>query len=226
MAEVLNCSQNGYHGGIVDCLPAIKVQSCSNTLKDMKFDLYNQASLRNDPSTARLEVQQSIGPGAYHLDNMNECECELKKAREIQLSQPAINFSGGKGWIGEQGCLVNNDSDLRFDELTNLKYIHQLPNLLNQGFYGRGPHDVDVETIIQNSNITNTGEKPCNVLAGVTIPNFFTPLIPKLEKEVQDTDHIIPEDSMSSWVRGGLPSRQIARNLDYIQRCDNLRNKK
>ena len=36
----------------------------------------------------------------------------------------------------------------------------------------------------------------------------------QLQKEVQDPQHIIPEDSMTSWVRGGLPCRKIARNVD------------
>jgi len=47
----------------------------------------------------------------------------------------------------------------------------------------------------------------------------------RLKSEVQNNIHIIPEDSMSSWVRGGLPSRQIARNVDYINRCEDLRSK-
>ena len=51
-----------------------------------------------------------------------------------------------------------------------------------------------------------------------TLPYSITPMIAKLENEVQDTQHIIPEDSMDVWVRGGLPSRQIVRNLDYMRR--------
>jgi len=37
---------------------------------------------------------------------------------------------------------------------------------------------------------------------------------------VQNTDHIIPEDSDKTWVRGGLTSRQIMRNIDYEKRCE------
>ena len=44
-------------------------------------------------------------------------------------------------------------------------------------------------------------------------------MIKQLQSEVQDTKHIIPEDSMNSWIRGGLPSRQLARNADYLDRC-------
>ena len=36
----------------------------------------------------------------------------------------------------------------------------------------------------------------------------------------QNTEHIIPEDSDKTWVRGGLPSRQIMRNIDYEKRCE------
>ena len=41
----------------------------------------------------------------------------------------------------------------------------------------------------------------------------------KLKEEVQDNKHIIPEDSKMDWVRGGLPTRQMVRNADYLRRC-------
>ncbi len=128
--------------------------------------------------------------------------------------------------MGEKGCLIENDSNLRFQDSTNLRFINQLPNLQNAGFYGKGDFNVDSESILQGSNITRV-DRPCNVLSGVTIENLQPALFPmnnKLKTEVQDPKHIIPEDSMTSWVRGGLPSRQIARNVDYINRCEDLRN--
>ena len=65
-------------------------------------------------------------------------------------------------------------------------------------------------------------DKPCNVLSGsTTLPYSITPMVERLEKEVQDPMHIIPEDSLNIWVRGGLPSRQIARNADYLWRKKN-----
>ena len=101
---------------------------------------------------------------------------------------------------------------------TNKNYIHQLPNLLNQGFFGKGEYDVDAESLIYNADLT-TEQRPCNPLSGsTTLPYSITPMISKLEKEVQETKNIIPEDSMDVWVRGGLPTRQIVRNLDYMRR--------
>ena len=78
--------------------------------------------------------------------------------------------------------------------------------------------DVDVESVIKPGNFASD-DRTCNSLSGVTIGNYFTPMIPKLQDEVQNPVHIIPEDSMQSWVRGGLPSRQMQRNKDYLRRC-------
>ena len=235
MTDVLNnlfdsekgTGSSGYHGGIVGEVPEIQLQKCSDFKVDFDPNLYKQAGIKHDPASARLDVHQSLGVGAYHLDNMYGCECGLKTAREIQVSQPAINFNAGSGWMGEKGCLIDNDSNLRFEDMTQLRYINQLPNLQNAGFFGRGDYNVDDETLIQSSNITRV-DRPCNVLSGVTIDNLQPALFPmndRLKSEVQNKIHIIPEDSMSSWVRGGLPSRQIARNVDYINRCEDLRSK-
>lgn len=224
MAEVeSNVNSNGYHGGFDSNIPDVQLQKCSESNSDILFSLQNKGSLKSDPAVVNLEIQQSFGAGNYHLDNMYGCDCGLEKAREVQLSQPNVNFNGAKGWMGENGCLIDSDSKLRIGEdgsekLTNKRYIHQYPNLLNQGFFGKGVFDVDTETLIRDADMT-TEQKPCNALSGsTTLPYSITPMIAKLEEEVQDTNNIIPEDSMDIWVRGGLPTRQIVRNLDYMRR--------
>tara|TARA_B100002051_G_C16725107_1_gene634829 strand:- start:446 stop:1129 length:684 start_codon:yes stop_codon:yes gene_type:complete len=217
-----NVFSSGYHGGFNSKLPSQQLQKCSQHELDNEFTLDIKASLKSEKSVIDVETKQSVGPGSYVLDNMYGCggdNCGLKKAREVQLSQPNVNFKGGVGWIGEQGCLVNNDSKLREETLTNKNYINQLPHQINMGFFGKGDHDVDAETVLQASSLT-TIDRPCNALSGSsTLPYSLTPMLQKLEDEVQDTKHIIPEDSEQSWVRGGLPSRQIVRNMDYMRRC-------
>lgn len=217
-------NQNGYYGGIVTNVPTVQLQESNQFDVAFNPELYKQGGLQNDVATITLDTHQSIGVGAYQLDNMYGGECALKNAREIQVSQPAINFNGGRGWMGEKGCLIDNDSNLRFYDSTNLRFINQLPNLQTNGFFGKGDFNVDDESIIQSSNITKL-DRPCNVLSGVSIENLQPALFPmneRLKSEVQDPKHIVPEDSMTSWVRGGLPSRQIARNVDYINRCEAL----
>lgn len=223
MTEVENIQSQGYHGGFLSDIPELQLQKCSENNVDFDFSLEKKSSLKSDKAVINLEIEQSFGPGNYHLDNMYGCDCTLKKARDVQLSQPNVNFNGGKGWMGEEGCTIDTDSKLRIgeegsDKLTNKNYIHQYPNLLNQGFFGKGVFDVDTETIIRDADLT-TEQRPCNALSGsTTLPYSFTPMISKLENEVQDTKNIIPEDSMDVWVRGGLPTRQIIRNIDHMKR--------
>ena len=219
MTEVENnVNSEGYHGFFESNIPTDQLQKCSENNVDLKFLLSQKSSLNSDPAVVNLEIQQSVGTGNYHLDNMYGCDCGLEKARDIQLSQPFVNFNGGKGWMGESGCLIDEDSKIRTHELTNKRYINQFPQLHNQGFFGKGPFDVDKETELRDSDIIQE-DRPCNSLTGsTTLPLSITPMITRLEQEVQDTKNIIPEDSMDSWIRGGLPTRQIIRNLDHMKR--------
>ena len=218
--EQNNHVENGYHGGLKADFPLDRLQMCSTNEVDKDFKLEVKASLKSDIPVINNEIAQSFGPALYRLDNTYSCDCNLKNINQIRLSQPGIHLSGiGKGWTGHNGCEVDKDSEARFSELTDKRYIRQLPQLQNNGFFGRGPHDVDTESIIQSGNFT-TVDRPCGPLSGSsTLPYSITPMIKQLQNEVQDPKHIIPEDSMRSWIRGGLPSRQIARNADYLDRC-------
>ena len=69
------------------------------------------------------------------------------------------------------------------------------------------------ESELKFSEITSV-PKSVNSLSGVTI-NRFTPLLPCIKDNVQDTKHIIPTD----WVRGGSDTRAVIRNIDYRKEC-------
>jgi hypothetical protein len=213
---------SGYQGNVAEMNGNVQECAKPDTSKKKTFQTFVKANINDDKLTVDLDSLQSQGTGLYYLDNQHGCECGLKEARDIQVSQPGINFSGGVGWIAENGCLIDNDSGLRQDKdkLTNKKEINQIVERLFKTTPGisRGFHNVDVESVLISSNFS-TDQKPCNSLAGVSIGNYFTPMIPKLKEEVQDSNHIIPEDSQRDWVRGGLPTRQMVRNDDYLRRC-------
>lgn len=214
---------NGYHGGFQNGVNNVQLQKCSdNSISQDDFNLNMRASLNSDQATINHEVNQSQGPGNYLVDNTFACDCGLEKARDLQLKQPNVNLTGGFGWMGENGCLIDNDSDLRSNNLTNMKFINQLDSKQNSGFFGRGPHNVDVESEIRDSLIIKD-KRTCGPLSGVSTLDFtITPMIDRLKEEVQNSKHIIPEDSMSAWVRGGLPSRQIVRNKEYMKRLSQM----
>jgi len=213
---------SGYEGNAAEMNGNVQECAKPDTSKKNSFQTFVRANIHDDRLTVDLDSLQSQGPGLYYMDNQNGCECGLKEARSIQVSQPGINFSGGYGWIAEKGCLVDNDSDLRQDKdkLTNLRDINQVVErlFLTTPDISRGYRDIDVESVLISSDFASD-QKPCNSLAGVSLGNYFTPMIQKLSEEVQDPIHIVPEDSKSDWVRGGLPTRQMVRNADYLRRC-------
>ena len=167
-----------------------------------------------------LSTQQSMRVGAHELGNFIPDDCGQKKARNVQTSQPGISFNAGHEG-GKNGCLIDPNSYLKFEEMTNKNVINQLTQRLTLTTpYIRGLYDVDVESVLMPGEKTDL-KRPCNVLTGKSLLSYhYTPMIKKLRTNVQNTDHIIPEDSERTWVRGGLPTRQIMRNIDYSRRCN------
>lgn len=200
-------------------LPEYDVNSCACP-KAMCFNTLSRTAIRDDKCNQDFDTIMSIAPGAYNLENFHSCTAGSPAIRSVQLSQPTMNINYGPGIIGERGSLVDNDSLQKFSELTNKNVINTLNErpYLTVPYMGRGIGDSNMEPVLRNGEDTFQ-HKPCNSLAGVTIDNFFTPMVPNLRREVQDPKHIIPEDSMKCWVRGGLPSRQIVKNMDYMKRC-------
>ena len=83
---------------------------------------------------------------------------------------------------------------------------------------GRGPGNMQLES--QMNPGENTGsKKSCNTLSGISIPHYFTPLVPHLDYNVQNPEHIVQEVVDEGWIRGGANSRLVVRDVDYLQRC-------
>jgi len=214
---------SGYSGYIAsNPQPKLNENITFDTNNKQQFQTFQRAGINDDKLTIDLDVMQSQGPGYYHLDNQYAGDCGLKEAKDIQVSQPGIHLKGSVGWGGEKGCLVDTDTNLRQNKgrLTNKNEIYQITERLfkTTPSLTKGYFNVDVESVIRPGNFTKD-QRPCGPLSGVTLGNQFTPMIPKLKGEIQDSNHIIPEDSKQDWVRGGLPTRQMIRNKDYLRRC-------
>jgi len=206
-------------------LPIINnnIESSKFILKnnESNLHLYNLTSLQDDNFEKDLRTSQSLGIGNYEIRSFYPEDCGQTKAREIQLSQPNINFTGGKGWVGSNGCLIDNDTYLRFKENTNKRYINQLQErLVKTTPYIKGILDVDIESKLLPGNKTYS-KKSVGDFSGISLyDRQVTPLIPKLQNEVQNPKHLIQEVVDKEWVHGGMPTRQIMRNIDYINKCN------
>ena len=180
--------------------------------------LNGQNQLINDKCYESEITKQSISPGKYITSNFHPCDCKNDKLIEFATNNPYMKFRDGYG-ISE--CNVDESSRLRNGKTRkNPKCKSQLFHrpYLTVPYMGRGSGDTKVESQLLPAEDTSQS-RPCNVLSGVTIDNYFMPLVKNLEDNIQNPKYLIQEDSDKRWVRGGIPTRQIVKNVDYLERC-------
>lgn len=164
------------------------------------------------------QTKQSIGPGKYSVSNHYHCECKIPGVVEAATSIPQTYFKNG---YGVSGCVIDESTGLRIGKTKrHPKCRNQLLErpYLSTPYMGRGPGDQNLETQLLPGEPTKE-KRQCNSLSGVTIDNYFTPLVDHLRENVQDPIHIVPEHVQKGWIRGGSNTRLIVRDVDYLEKC-------
>ena len=193
--------------------------------KELNFNLQQLTKLKEDPCFLKERTKQSLAVGNYNLSNFNTCDCNINQVIKRATDNPVITFKDGYG-ISE--CNINNDSSLRVGKTKKFPkcpdQLFERP-IITVPYMGRGSGNSQVEHQIQQGEQTRE-KRECNVLSGVTIENYFTPLIGVVEDNIQKPSNLIQEVNDKKWIRGGIPSRQIVKDIDYLERCsDSLNNK-
>jgi len=201
-----------------------KTSTCEKIPQSDNFKVTEQPTgLHYDSCYQSLQKKQSAGPGLYSLNNFHSCDCEAPNVKKSAIERPgysAKQYRDGYGWTSNKGCNIDKDSKLRNSRnLTNLSVINQLFSrpYLTVPYMGRGAGNTVIETRLMPGEDTFQN-KPCNTLAGYDMTEFnMTPLINCLHDNIQNEKHIIEENN--GWVRSGVPSRQMIRNKDYLEKC-------
>jgi hypothetical protein len=209
---------------LTDSVFHVKTAPCGEIGTSEIFKVTEQpASLHYDSCYQTIQQKQSAGPGAYNLNNFHSCNCEAPEVKKSALERPgysAKQYRDGYGWTSTKGCNVDNDSKLRNSRnLTNLSVINQLYQrpYLSVPFMGRGAGNIVVESRMGPGEDTYQ-QRPCNTLAGYDMSNHhFTPMVKCLGDNIQNVNNIVAENN--GWVNGGVPSRQMIRNKDYLEKC-------
>ena len=184
------------------------------------FTVNQWVGLKDDKCTVDIKERESAASCEYLLSNFRPCgDCGASKARDVASKQPQMQISDGVGWVSAGGCKVDDDSKVRLGgEMTNPRIINQLFErpYLTVPYMGNGCYYPDKESRLIQSE--QTGEKrSCNVLSGVTIDNYFTPMLESLKKDIQDPRLLIEETN--GWVRGGVSTRKNLKDIDYKRVC-------
>jgi hypothetical protein len=78
------------------------------------------------------------------------------------------------------------------------------------------------QSVLKNPDLSSrlkfgedTRSKKSQNCTGSYSADNFIPLVPAIAENIQNVDHIIP----TYWVRGGMSSRSVIRNIDYLKSC-------
>ena len=124
---------------------------------------------------------------------------------QLALQTPIVNYRDGFGCVGPNGQHVDKDSFLKYNSLlTHHGSKTSLPQsgFLTVPFMGGGCRAIGKEPRLD----FEYSYAPKSTMSEST-RNRFIPLVGCLANEVQNPEHIIPEDNHDSWPRGGYPSR-------------------
>lgn len=127
------------------------------------------------------------------------------KTAELALQTPIINYRDGFGCVGHRGKHIDSDSFLKYNSL--LTHHGAKTTLPHSGFstvpfMGSGCRSLSQHPRLEAEY---TYAPKSTLAAGAR--SRFVPLVGCLADEIQNTEHIIPEDNHVGWYRGGYPSR-------------------
>lgn len=168
--------------------------------------------LKNDQCTQNTDEKQSSGPGQYLTMDANNRKCGIPN-KNCALENIGMNYSDGFGWGSVNGCLIENDSELRNkSQLTNQRTKYQLfPRSILEGYRGNGDRDIDAENFIMVGKEDPNERKPCEVTSGISLyPERFDELFE--HSNPQRVQHIVPPaPTQGGWTWGGMDTRMESR---------------
>ena len=193
-------------------------RNCVNIDGSKKLNLHYKGNVFDDKCFIDVQTRQALGPGTYSTNNHYDCEALIPNTVNNATDNVTMTFKNGHD-VGS--AVIDDATKLRVGKT---RKFPKCPNqlfarpYLTVPYMGRGPGNMVLESQLTPGEDTSSG-RSCNTLSGVTIPHYFTPLVPHLDHNIQNPEHIVQETVDEGWVRGGNPSRLIVRDIDYLERC-------
>lgn len=188
--------------------------------KSNELGIQELTKLNEDPSTRNNDDNTRTQICNYYINDYQYCPSVPKNVEETSLNYPIMKHKDGYG-VHRDIIDIESTQFKTNRKLTNPRVLNQLLTRTPSSVPNRskGPGNVNDENILQSKESTFQNRQ-CNNLAGVTIDRFL-PSIPNTKHiHNQNSKFIIPEDSHSDWVRGGIDTRQIIRQQNYKNKCN------
>jgi len=180
---------------------------------DYKF--YQTSRLGDDKCDQSQHTLQNAQASTYMLDNFRPA-CPMNNAVDFATSQLNVNFTGSHT-VGINGCNIDENSELTLRDISRPKCrisLLQRP-FVTVPFLGRGKSNAVLESQIQQGDLANNRKSAYPSSEFSYAPYALTPLVPSLESTISNPANLIEGVAADGWIRGGLPSRELARDKEY-----------
>lgn len=184
------------------------------------YNFDNLTRIGDDKCGITARELQNNAMGSYNTTNYFLNDCGMKKSIGFATQQPNVFFKGGHGICGAGGCNVSSDSNLRIGTIQThpkCKISLQQRPFATVPYLGRGPPRPVLEARLQQGAMVND-PKSCKTITESSFKNYSrTPLVPSLANTIQNPNNLVEGVASEGWIRGGLPSRDLTRDQDYIE---------
>jgi hypothetical protein len=182
---------------------------------DYKF--YQTSRLGDDRTDFSQRTLQNAEYANYMLDSFRP-SCPASNPIEFATSQPNINFTGSHH-VSVGGSNIKESSELLINSLSKPKCkisLNERP-YLTVPYLGRGKCNPELESHMQQGDFANN-KKSVNPSSELCYAKYsMTPLIPTLQATISNPANLIESNAAEGWIRGGLPSRELARDKEYTE---------
>jgi hypothetical protein len=155
----------------------------------------------------------------YQLYNPNDrLECKDPNVKMPDWYLNHVSMSGRPGYGVSEDCLIDNDSSLRINGLSRDKCSTQLFERTFQAvpYLLRGTGDIEKELEILSGNNSGHMNSQCKGSLGEKQTYHPIPLIPCLEKTIQDPKYIVPDGPQA-----GEDTRSYINRKHFLEKCGN-----
>lgn len=181
------------------------------------YTFHENTRIGNDTCDLSQRSIQNGLSATYNLNNYYP-DCPMSNTINFATSQPAVMFKGSHQ-IGINGCNINENSELKFTELTKQKCklnLTQRP-FLTVPYLGRGKSNIELESQIQHGDRA-TNKKSAFPISETSYINYSnTPMLKSLQETINNPSNLVEGVAAEGWIRGGLPSRELTRDKDYAE---------
>lgn len=180
------------------------------------FTFDNMSRIGNDDCCISQTDLQNVAFCNYSTQNFFASDCTMNKPIELATSQPGIMYNGGFN-SGSGGCNIDDSSRLLIGTIqthpkASIDLFHR--PFATVPFLGRGSVNPVMESqILQGEQ--NINKRSVNTLSERSYIKYYQiPLLPAVKERLDNSATKIESDASNTWVRGGVPSRELTRDTE------------